>query len=64
MSARLAVLVSGRGSNLDAILDACERGALAARVVAVISDSASAAALVRAWARGVSTEVVDARALP
>ncbi|NOX60504.1 MAG: phosphoribosylglycinamide formyltransferase [Chloroflexi bacterium] len=46
--ARLVILVSGGGSNLQAILDACERGELPARVVAVISNRGSAFALERA----------------
>ena len=36
---RLAVLASGRGSNLQAILDAIARGALDAEVVGVFSDA-------------------------
>ncbi|MDE0830478.1 MAG: formyltransferase family protein [Vicinamibacterales bacterium] len=35
---RLVVLVSGNGSNLQAILDACAAGALPAEVVAVVSN--------------------------
>ncbi|MBE3575303.1 MAG: phosphoribosylglycinamide formyltransferase [Firmicutes bacterium] len=50
---RLVVLVSGRGSNLQAILDAIEAGTLPARVCAVISDQPEAPALQRARARGV-----------
>jgi phosphoribosylglycinamide formyltransferase-1 len=44
---RLAVLASGRGSNLQAILDAIDRGALDAQVVGVFSDKPGAAALQR-----------------
>lgn len=51
---RLAVLASGRGSNLQAILDAIARGALDARVVGVFSDRAKAGALERARAAGVA----------
>ena len=56
MTVRLAVLASGRGSNLQAILDAIERGALDAEVVGVFSDKPRAAALQRVpeprrWAR-------------
>lgn len=46
--ARLVVLVSGNGSNLQAILDSCASGELDARVVAVISDRADAFGLERA----------------
>jgi len=45
--ARLAVLVSGRGSNLQALLDAIETGMLDAEVVGVLSDQPEAAGLQR-----------------
>jgi phosphoribosylglycinamide formyltransferase 1 len=48
MTVRLAVLASGSGSNLQAILDACASGALDARVVTVVSDRPDAFALNRA----------------
>jgi phosphoribosylglycinamide formyltransferase-1 len=51
---RLAVLASGNGSNLQAILDACGAGELDATVVAVVSDRPEAYALVRASNSGVS----------
>ena len=47
MSIRIAVLASGRGSNLQAILDAIASGALDAEVVGVFSDKPAAAALQR-----------------
>ncbi len=50
---RLAVLASGSGSNLQAILDACASQALDASVVAVVSDRPEAQALVRARDAGV-----------
>jgi phosphoribosylglycinamide formyltransferase-1 len=46
-------MVSGRGSNLQAILDACGSGQLPAEVVAVVSNRADAIALERAAASGV-----------
>lgn len=49
----IAVLVSGRGTNLQAILDAINEGWLTARVVVVISDNPRAYALERAKAAGV-----------
>ncbi|MFM8993108.1 MAG: phosphoribosylglycinamide formyltransferase [Actinomycetota bacterium] len=58
MSARLAVLVSGGGSNLQAVLDACASGALPARVVGVVSNRADAFALERARLAGVPNTVV------
>ena len=53
MTARLVVLISGNGSNLQAILDACAMGELPASVVCVISNKADAYGLVRAKNAGV-----------
>jgi len=53
MTVRLVVLISGSGSNLQAILDACASGELPATVVAVISNKADAYGLVRAKNVGV-----------
>jgi phosphoribosylglycinamide formyltransferase-1 len=53
MTARLIVLASGNGSNLQAILDACAAGAIDGEVVAVVSDQPRARALERAAAAGV-----------
>lgn len=59
--ARLAVLISGRGSNLQAIVAASRAGTLDAEVCAVISNRPEAAGL--AWARqtGIDTYVIDHR---
>jgi formyltetrahydrofolate-dependent phosphoribosylglycinamide formyltransferase len=51
--ARLVVLISGSGSNLQAILDACAAGVLEAEVVAVVSNTADAFGLERAAKAGV-----------
>ena len=53
MTARFVVLISGNGSNLQAILDACESGELPASVVCVVSNQADAYGLVRAKNAGV-----------
>jgi formyltetrahydrofolate-dependent phosphoribosylglycinamide formyltransferase len=53
MSARLVVLVSGTGSNLQAILDACHNATIDAEVVAVVSNRADVFALQRAASAGV-----------
>jgi len=45
---RLVVLISGNGSNLQAILDACKSGELPASIVSVISNKADALGLTRA----------------
>ena len=50
---RLVVLISGNGSNLQAILDACASGELTASLVCVISNKADAYGLVRAKNAGV-----------
>lgn len=50
---RIVVLVSGNGSNLQAVLDACDEGRLPADVVAVVSNRSGAFALERAAAAGV-----------
>ena len=52
-TARLVVLVSGYGSNLQAILDACKSGYLPAEVVAVISNRQAAYGLERARLDGI-----------
>jgi phosphoribosylglycinamide formyltransferase-1 len=61
---RIGVLVSGRGSNLQAILDGIETGTLAAEVAVVISNRAGAPALERAAAAGVPAEYLSARDYP
>lgn len=58
---KLGVLASGRGTNLQAILDACARGELPARVAVVVSDRADAQALERARRAGVPAVFVDPR---
>lgn len=57
---RLVVMVSGNGSNLQAILDACASGTIAAEVVAVVSNKHSVKALERAERAGVPAVVVSA----
>ena len=58
---RLAILASGRGSNLQAILDAISDQRLDAQVVGVFSDKATAAALERARATGAQAVAVSPR---
>jgi phosphoribosylglycinamide formyltransferase-1 len=58
----IAVLVSGSGSNLQAIIDASERGEIPCRVGVVLSNKADAYGLVRARNHGIPTDVVDHRA--
>ena len=58
----IVVLVSGRGSNMEAIVRACAAEAWNARVAAVVSNRADAAGLAFAAAHGIATAVVDHRA--
>jgi len=57
-AARIAVLASGNGSNLQAILDQVEAGVLQATVALVVSDKPGAKALERASAAGVETRLI------
>jgi len=61
---RLVLLLSGAGSNLQAIIDAIEAGQLPARVVAVISNRADAAGLQRAARHGIPSQVISHRDHP
>lgn len=56
---RLAVLISGSGTNLQALIDRVKAGDLAAEIVAVASDRAEAYGLERASQAGVPSYVVD-----
>ena len=59
-STRVAVLISGEGSNLQALIDAERAGTLGASVVAVVSNKDSARGLMRARAAGISAEHLGA----
>ena len=59
---RIVVLISGQGSNLDAIVRASEAQDWPGRVVAVISNRADARGLQSAQASGIATEVLDHKA--
>jgi len=61
---RLAVLVSGRGSNLQSIIDAIGGGTLDATISVVISNRASAAALLRARDAGIEAIWLNPRDYP
>lgn len=55
----IVVLISGSGSNLQAIIDACSSGFIPGKVSAVISNRANAYGLVRANEAGISTQVLS-----
>ena len=55
----IVVLVSGNGSNLQAIIDACEQAKIPAKITAVISNKAQAYGLQRAKTAGIPAVVVD-----
>ena len=56
---RVAVLASGRGSNLQAVIDAIEAGRVQAQIVVVISNKKNAVALERARKHGLKDLFVD-----
>lgn len=58
---KVAVLISGRGTNLQALIDACTAEAFPAELVVVVSNVSSAAGLARAKEAGIATRVVDHR---
>ena len=59
---KIVVLVSGQGSNLQALIDACQQGRIAAEIVAVFSNKAQAYGLQRAEAAGIAAQALDAKA--
>lgn len=59
MPLRVAVLASGRGSNLQAVIDAIEAGRVQAHIVAVISNKKDAVALERARKHGIKDMFID-----
>lgn len=60
----IGVLISGRGSNLQALIDAIEETRLPAKIAIVIANRDGAAGLERARAAGIETLVIDHRGFP
>jgi phosphoribosylglycinamide formyltransferase 1 len=60
----LVILISGRGSNMEAIVSACAHEAWPARIAAVIANRPDAAGLAFAASHGIATAVVDHRQFP
>lgn len=55
----IVILISGRGSNMEAIVHTCAQEQWGARIAAVVSNKASAGGLAFAASHGIATEVVD-----
>lgn len=56
---KVGVLISGRGSNLQALIDACARNDYPAEIALVVSNEATAYGLNRADAAGIATRTID-----
>lgn len=63
MARRIVVLISGTGSNMVALVDACRRGEVPAEVVAVVADR-QCAGLAKASERAVPASVLDPASFP
>ena len=61
---RIAILISGRGSNMQAFIDACQSGDLAAVVCLVVSNNPQAKGLEVAAAMGIETACINHRNFP
>src|SRR3978361_1484386 len=59
MKRRVAILISGRGSNMVALIDAAKAADFPAEIVAVISNRADAGGLEKAKASGIPTELIE-----
>jgi phosphoribosylglycinamide formyltransferase-1 len=60
---RLAILISGQGSNMVAIAQACRDGRIPAEVAAVIADTPQAGGIRRAQEMGLPARIIDRRAM-
>ncbi len=56
---RVAILISGRGSNMKALIEAAEVPDFPARIALVLSNRAAAAGLAHAQARGIATRIIE-----
>ena len=61
MKRRVAILISGRGSNMAALIEAAKGGDFPAEIAVVISNRAEAAGLDRAKSSGIATEVIESK---
>jgi phosphoribosylglycinamide formyltransferase-1 len=61
MKRRVAILISGRGSNMAALIEAAKSVGFPAEIAVVISNRADAAGLDRARASGIATEIIESK---
>jgi phosphoribosylglycinamide formyltransferase-1 len=61
MKRRVAILISGRGSNMAALIEAAKSVGFPAEIAVVISNRADAAGLDRAKASGIATEIIESK---
>ena len=61
MKRRVAILISGRGSNMAALIEAAKAKDFPAEIVTVISNRADAAGLEKAAANGIATDVIESK---
>ena len=61
MKRRVAILISGRGSNMAALIDAAKAADFPAEIVTVISNRADALGLEKAAASGIKTDVIESK---
>jgi phosphoribosylglycinamide formyltransferase-1 len=64
MKRKIAILISGRGTNMVALLEACENPDFPAEVALVLSNVPNAAGVQKASAMGIRTAIVDHRKFP
>jgi len=58
---KIAILISGRGSNMLALADAVQKGAIKAEIVTVLSNNPDAAGLQKASDLGIETDIINHR---
>jgi phosphoribosylglycinamide formyltransferase-1 len=58
---RVGILISGRGSNMQALIDACSKPSFPAEIVLAISNEPAAAGLARATEAGIATRIINHR---
>src|SRR5436305_14359969 len=62
MKRRVGILISGRGSNMTALVEAARHQDFPAEIVVVVSNRADAAGLLRARAAGIPAVAIDSKA--